>query len=43
MKPRRLLVSLSCLLLLTLATGCVSWDPLFRGSLTLFGWFERLV
>ncbi|MEM6855576.1 MAG: hypothetical protein AAF911_11355 [Planctomycetota bacterium] len=28
----RLLTTCLCLALLALGTGCVSWDPIFRGS-----------
>lgn len=39
----RLLTSLLCVALLALGTGCVSWDPFFRGSLRVASLFQSLI
>ncbi|MEM1107344.1 MAG: hypothetical protein AAGH99_01490 [Planctomycetota bacterium] len=39
----RWLTSLGCLALLALGTGCVSWDPIFRGSVQLAEWLRSLI
>ncbi|MEM9420356.1 MAG: hypothetical protein AAGA25_15060 [Planctomycetota bacterium] len=39
----RLFTTLLCGALLVLGTGCVSWDPIFRGSARLVSLLRSLV